>query len=158
MKIPVPLFSGPSIQQIFIHSVTSLPNISSLTAYIPDVDKYAERALLLATKQDIISVPCPVEPAYIEFLHEQGIEVRPDNMIAESFDPYQSGKTSLAGRFLSNSEARNALIKRIDREKTLVLHVFILSETEVALASALEKRAGRKITVMGGNPSIIREV
>jgi hypothetical protein len=158
MKISMPLFSGPHVQQIFMHSVTSLPNISSLTALIPDVDKYAERALLLATKQDIICVPCPVEPAYIEFLHELGIEVRPDNIIAESSDWYPSGKTSLAGRFLSNSEVQNALIKRIDRGKTLVLHVFILSETEVALARALEKRAGREIRVMGGNPSIIRKV
>ncbi len=158
MKISMPLFSGPRVQQIFIHSVTSLPNISSLTALIPDVDKYAERALLRATKQDIICVPCPVEPAYIEFLHELGIEVTPDNIIAESSDPYPQGKSSLAGRFPSNSEVQNALIRRIDRGKTLVLHLFILSETEIALARALEKRTGREITVMGGNPNIIREV
>lgn len=66
MKISVPLFSGPRDQQIFMHSVTSLPNISSVTALVPDVDKYAERALLLAKKQDIVCVPCPVEAANTE--------------------------------------------------------------------------------------------
>jgi hypothetical protein len=138
--------------------MTSLPNISSIIALVPDVEKYAERALLLAKKQDIVCVPCPVEAAYIEFLHELGLEVTPDNIIAESSDQYQSGKESLARRFLSNSEVKNAIIDRIYREKTVVLHVYILSETEIALVRELEKRAGRGITVLGGSPSIVREV
>ncbi|HUT66530.1 MAG TPA: hypothetical protein VMZ05_10360 [Spirochaetota bacterium] len=150
--------AGPDIQQIYIHSVTSLPGISSIEAVIPGVDLYAERALLVARRGDVVCVPRPVEDSYLRFLREQGLRVLPENIIACAPRSGVRAPGSLSARFNASEKALDAIAERIDRDKRLRMNVFILSEDEHALAQAIERKTGKAVTVLGGDSRIVRRV
>ena len=150
--------AGPNDQQIFIHSVTSLPGISSIEAIIPGFDLYAERALLVARRQDIVCVPHPVEDSYLRFLCEQGLEVLPENIVACATRSGVRPPGSLSSRFSASEKALDAIAARIERKKRLRMNVFILSKDEHTLAQAIERKTGKAVTVLGGDSRVVRRV
>lgn len=150
--------AGTGAQQLYVHSVTSLPGISTLETLIPDVDLYAERALLVARRGDVVCVPRPVEDSYLRFIRERGFEILPENIVA--CDPGYGAPShgSLSYRLKASEITLNAIAGRIDRDKSPLMNVFILSKDEHALARAIERKIGIEVMLLGGDSSIVRRV
>jgi hypothetical protein len=141
--------------QLFVHCATSVDYLAELNASIPGVERYAERALLLAGRRDLVCVTDEVDPDYLDYLAELGLGPAPGNVIAAS----RFGRTErcqpLWKSLLQSDEALDSLGCVLRRHGSGRLHPFIASPGQFELAAALERRSGVPVRVMGGNPQLV---
>lgn len=139
--------------RLFVHCATSLDYLAELSSSNPGVERYAERALLLAGRNDIVCVPEEVEPDYLEFLEHLGLGPAPENLIVTS--RFQSGSGPLWERLLDSEEALAFLEARMQLQGTAQLHPFFCTAGQFELGRALGERTGRQIQVVGGDPDLV---
>jgi hypothetical protein len=141
--------------QLFVHCATSVDYLAGLNASIAGVERYAERALLLADRRDLVCVTDEVEPDYLDYLAELGLGPAPGNLIVAS----RFGRTErcqpLWQRLLQSEEALDTLGCVLRRHGSGRVHPFIASPGQFELAAALESRAGVPVRVVGGNPQLV---
>ena len=77
----------------------SLRSLQGLGDSLQGLDRYAERALLLATEGDVVCVPQPVDACYLEFLSALGLGPRPEHIVVPSLNG-RSVERPLAERLL----------------------------------------------------------
>jgi Pre ATP-grasp domain len=139
--------------RLFVHCTTSIDHLGELRELNPGVERYAERALLLANRDDLVCVPEEVESDYLEFLEGLGLGPAPENLIVTS--RFQSGSGPLWERLLDSEEALAFLEGRMQLQKTAQLHPFCSTAGQFELARALSERTGRTIRVIGGDPDLV---
>ena len=141
--------------QLFVHCATSVDYLSELNASIPGVERYAERALLLAGQRDVVCVTDEIEPDYLDFLGELGLGPVRGNVLAVS----RFGRTGrcqpLWQSLLQSDEALDTLACILRRHRSGRVHPFIASPGQFELAAALELRSGVPVQVAGGNPQVV---
>lgn len=141
--------------RLFVHCATSVDYLAELNASIPGVERYAERALLLAGRRDVVCVTDEVEPDYLDYLAELGLGPAPGNVIAAS----RFGRTErcqpLWQSLLQSDEALDTLGSVIRRHGAGRVHPFIASPGQFELAAALERGSGIPVRVVGGNPRLV---
>ncbi len=149
------LFPLHSPLHIYIHCATSVDYLSELNATIPAIEHCAERALLLADRDDIVCVPDEVDPAYLEYLAELGVGPAAANLLVAS--RFSAGRNTdpLWQRIASSEEALEHLSCLVKRNGSARLHPFIVSPGQFALAAALQQRSGRAVEVYGGDPAVV---
>lgn len=147
-RLPVPV-------QLFVHCATSVDYLADLNACIPGVERYAERALLLAEHNDVVCVTHEVDPAYLEYLAEMGLGPAPENVVvAPLLERADTGASTLWHKLLTSEEALEALSCRIRRHGSGTIHPFIASQGQFQLAATLERRTGLRVRVAGGDPAV----
>ncbi len=151
-KLLESLESG-SHSRLFVHCGTSVDYLAELNAASPGMERYAERALLLAERQDIVCVTAEVDPAYLEFLACLGIGPKPENLIVAS--RFQSGDGPLWQRLLDSEEALGMLSSRMQTEGTTQIHPFLSSAGQFELARVLREKTGMPVRVMGADPDLV---
>ena len=139
--------------RLFVHCVTAIDYLDELCALKPEVELYAERALLLADVADIVCLAEEVDPAYLALLAELGIGPRPENVIVAW--RYSESGSPLWKRLLDNDEVLEQLSRRMRMERTAQLHPFFLTTGHLELGRALSERLGREVTVLGGDPAVV---
>jgi Pre ATP-grasp domain len=139
--------------RLFVHCATSIDYLAELSELNPGVERYAERALLLADRNDIVCVPQEIEPDYLEFLAQLGLGPAPANLIVTS--RFQSGSGPLWERLLDSEEALAFLEGRMQLQGTAQLHPFFSTAGQFELGRALSERTGRAIQVIGGDPDLV---
>lgn len=147
---------GSNITQVFVHSVTSLENITELTAIVTGLEKYPERSLLVARPNDIVCVLNSVNNHYLQFL--SSLEIGPKNgnlIVASSEGSHKHSNVSLSDSLMNNYEALLTIKALIKKTKRIVLNPYVASPKEFKLAEILQKVLGRKVYIMGGNPKIV---
>ncbi|HEX5963239.1 MAG TPA: hypothetical protein VFY42_05910 [Gemmatimonadales bacterium] len=145
---------GGAPLQLFVHCATSVDYLADLNASIPGVERYAERALLLAEHDDVVCVTDEVEAAYLEYLAELGLGPAPGNLVVASrFGPVERNPLPLWQRLLQSDDALGTLSCLIRRHGSSRIHPFIASQGQFQLAAALEDRAGVPVRVAGGAPA-----
>lgn len=141
--------------QLFVHCATSVSYLADLNASIPGVERYAERALLLAGREDVVCVTDEIEPAYLEYLAELGLGPAPGNLVVASrFEPMEKTPSPLWQRLLQSGEALGTLGCLIRRHGSSRIHPFIASHGQFQLAAALEGRTGLPVRVAAGDPVV----
>ena len=151
------LLDGLDAVQIFVHNVSSVPDSAPLTRILPGIERYPERALLLAGEKDIVCVSHPVETEFLEFIRNTlGIGPRPENVIVASPSDIGRGDGDITGRLLSHSDVLDRIAERVATVPRIILNPFIASPNEFALAEALAERLGRQVEVLGGNPDVVQ--
>ncbi len=140
---------------IYLHCTTSVEYLAELNASIPGVEHYAERALLLAERGDLVCVPDEVDPAYLEYLGELGIGPAPGNLLVASRFGDSDPSAPLWLRLLESEEALAALSCSIQRRGSGWLHPFIATQGQFDLAAALQRRSGVAVQVASGYPDVV---
>jgi len=146
---------GSNITQVFVHSVTSLENITELTETVTGLEKYPERSLLVARPDDLVCVVDKVDNQYLQFLSKLGIGLSNKNIIVASKDFQQDSDATLSDLLMSNCEALLAIRNLVKRNKKIVLNPYIASPKEFKLVAILETILGRKVHILGGNSDIV---
>lgn len=139
--------------RLFVHCGTSIEYLAELSESNPGLDRYAERALLLAGRNDIVCLTEEVEPDYLDFLQDLGLGPLPANLIVTS--RFGSGSGPLWERLLDSEEALASLEGRMQLLGTSQLHPFFSTAGQFELGRALSERAGRAIQVVGGDPDLV---
>lgn len=143
---------APGAVRIFVHGVTSLDHLSPIAALRPGLDAYAERALLLAAPRDIVCVAEPVDASYLDFLARLGIGVPAENLVVAA-----AGEgVSLAAALGADADALGSIAERVAPGARVILHPFIVTNTEFALAARLSELLRSSVEVLGGVPDAVR--
>jgi Pre ATP-grasp domain/ATP-grasp domain len=140
--------------RIFVHCATSVPYLAELSATIPGLRSYSERALLLAEGDDIVCVSDEIDSDYLDYLRDLGIGPASDRVIVASrFGG--SDAASLLPRLLDTPSALDSIADLIRPRGPAQLHPFIASPGQFTLGEALAERAGVPVTVVGGDPGVV---
>jgi Pre ATP-grasp domain len=142
-------------RDIYVHCAISVPYLAALNASIPGVERYAERALLLAERDDVVCLTDAIDPDYMEYLAELGIGPAPENLvIASRFDRGVSARP-LWQRLLESSGALECIEALLSGRSAGQVQPFIASRGQFQLAAALEKRTGIPVGVIGGPANVV---
>ncbi len=149
------MLQRPGVQRIFVHDYEA-PNVPSLR---PDIDAfaslYAERALLMAQRSDVVVVADEVDPAFLEYLRELETGPITDRVLAIK----GASRTSLEGRaadlltLLGSPCALDRLAEHVDPACQLRLNPYFASPAVRGIQRRLEKRLGRSVTLEAGPPA-----
>jgi hypothetical protein len=154
--LSAPILSGkPAALRIFVHCATSVDYLAQLKASVPGVPHYAERALLLAERDDVVCVPEEIDPGYLAYLAELGLGPAPGNVLVVSRFEDGSSEGPLWQRILESNEALSALGCLIQRHGSARIQPFIAASGQFKLAAALERTAGVSVQVDGGTPETV---
>ena len=149
----LPSLRAGSGSRLFVHCGTSVGYLAELSASSPCVERYAERALLLADRKDIVCVTEEVEQDYLEYMAGLGVGPDDHNLIVTSRFENRGGP--LWERLLESEEALAVLGCRMRLEGTTQLHPFISTAGQFDLARALSDKTGTPVRVIGGDPDFV---
>lgn len=141
--------------QLFVHCATSIDYLAELNAAIPGVERYAERALLLAGREDVVCVTDEIESDYLDYLAELGLGPAPGNVIVAARFSRTERCRPLWQRLLQSDEALDTLACVLQRYGSGEVHPFIASAGQFELAKALKQRSGVPVRVVGSNPELV---
>jgi hypothetical protein len=140
---------------VYVHCGTSVEYLADLNASIPGVQHYAERALLLAERDDVVCVPDEIDSEYLDYLAEIGIGPAAGNLLVASRFDDSAAVEPLWRRLLSSREAIDALGCMIERSGAGHIHPFIATRGQFELGEALQRRSGVPVRVNGGDPAVV---
>jgi hypothetical protein len=144
-----------SALQLYVHCANSVHYLAELNASVPGVELYAERALLLADREDVVCVPDEIEPSYLAYLARLGIGPNPVNVLVASRFEGTAGVAPLWEKILRSDEALGLLSCLVQSHGAVRLHPFIATAGPFSLARALAAKAGLPVDVAGGDPSVV---
>lgn len=131
----------------------SLRSLQGLGDSLPGLDRYAERALLLATEGDVVCVPKPVDAGYLEYLAGLGIGPRPEHIVV----PDGNGRCAdrpLAERLLGAPGVLSQAARAV-RAAEVTIEPYAATPEVMALAEVMERDSGIPVRV-DGSPRITR--
>ena len=144
----------PGVQRIFVHDYEA-PNVPSLRPSINTLGSlYAERALLMAQRDDIVVVADPVDPAFLEYLRELEIGPNADGILTAQ-SGYQTRSEQRAPDLLTLLGTAGVLDRLADRvapSRELRLNPYFASFAVRDLQRRLEKRLDRSVELEAGPP------
>jgi pre ATP-grasp domain-containing protein len=143
--------------QLFVHCATPAGPSPEPGEGVRGVERYAERALVLARSQDVVCVAGEVDPKYLAYLGELGLGPRPEHVVSAS--RYGSGTgRALWARLAGNTAALRALGNLVRRTGISQIQPLVASQGQFALAAALEVAADTEVKVAGGDPRLVEYV
>ena len=140
-------------RRFYLHCMGSLRSLQGLSEALPGLDRYAERALLLAAEGDVVCVPKPVDPGYLEFLGGLGLGPRPEHIVV----PDGNGRSvdrPLAERLLGSPGVLSRAARAV-RAAEVMIEPYVATPDVMALAEVMERDAGIPVRVEG-SPRITR--
>ncbi|HEX6669744.1 MAG TPA: hypothetical protein VF061_09310 [Gemmatimonadales bacterium] len=140
-------------RRFYLHCMGSLRSLQGLGDSLPGLDRYAERALLLATEGDVVCVPKPVDAGYLEYLAGLGIGPRPEHIVV----PDGNGRCAdrpLAERLLGAPGVLSQAARAV-RAAEVTIEPYAATPEVMALAEVLERDSGIPVRV-DGSPRITR--
>jgi hypothetical protein len=143
--------------QLFVHCATSAGPSHEESDIPRGVERYPERALVLARAEDVVCVSGEVDPGYLAYLRELGLGPRPEHVVSAS--RYGSGTgRALWARLAGNTAALRALGNLVRRTGISQIQPLVASQGQLALAAALEVAADTEVRVAGGDPRLVEYV
>lgn len=140
-------------RRFYLHCMGSLRSLQGLGDSLPGLDRYAERALLLAEEGDVVCVPRPVDPGYLDFLAALGLGPRPEHIVVPNGNGSGSGRP-LAERLLSDPGVLSRAAHEL-RAREVMLEPYAATPDVMALAEVMERESGIPVRV-DGSPRITR--
>ncbi len=128
-------------------------SLQGLGESLPGLDRYAERALLLATYGDVVCVPRPVDACYLEFLSRLGLGPRPEHIVVPSGSDRGAGRP-LAERLLCDPGVLSRAARAVGAGE-VVIEPYAATPEMMALAEVMERDSGIPVRV-DGSPRITR--
>ena len=131
----------------------SLRSLHGLGQALPGLDRYSERALLLAGEGDAVCVPRPVDVEYLAFLAGLGLGPRPEHIVLPSG---RGGSTQrpLAERLLGDPGVLSRAARDL-RADAVTIEPYAATPEVMALAEVMERESGIPVRV-DGSPRITR--
>ena len=140
-------------RRFYLHCMSSLRSLQGLGESLPGLDRYSERALLLAAEGDAVCVPGPVDPRYLEFLAALGLGPRPEHIVT----PAGNGRgveRPLAERLLGDPSVLSRAARAL-RADEVTIEPYAATPEVMALAEVMERESGIPVRV-DGSPRITR--
>lgn len=141
------------LSRLYLHCVGSLRSLHGLGDAIPGLDRYPERALLLAGEGDAVCVLKPVDPAYLGFLAGLGLGPRPEHVIVAGGNGRGEGR-SLTERLLCEPAVLSRAVRALGAGE-VTIEPYAATTEVMALAEVMERETGVPVR-MDGSPRITK--
>jgi hypothetical protein len=149
---------GGSRSLLYLHCGTSVAYWEEVYRSFPGLMSYAERALVLARRSDLVCVNDEIEPAYLEYLAELGIGPAPANIIVAGQSSEVDEIGPLPARLLRDEGALYHLASLMRTRGAVAIHPFMATSHQQELARALAERLGHAVHVIGGDADLVSYV
>lgn len=146
---------GGSRSLLYVHCGTSVGYWEELYRSFPGLMSYAERALILARRGDLVCVNDEIEPAYLEYLAELGIGPAPANIIVAGRSAEADEIGPLPARVLGDGGTLDRMASLMRSRGTVAIHPFMATSHQLELARGLSERLGHAVPVIGGDPDLV---
>lgn len=143
----------PGEQRVFVHDYEAIN--------VPTIDRtlggrahlLAERALLMAQPGDLVCLPEPVEPAYLNYLDSVGLGPGREGVltVVDGADGKRR-ETGLLKRLVRSESSLKTIAERVDKRRAIRLSGFQGAEELSTVQQKLVREAGRDVVVEGGPP------
>ena len=131
--------------QVFIHDTVSIRNAEKKIKLIPGLEKYDQRALLIARPHDLVCVRTDVDTLYLVFLSGFGIGPNKGNIVTAPEGISGNCIESLSVLFMKNNDALLKIKELIGETRKIVLDPYISSQNELEFSDYLSIMLGRKV-------------
>ncbi len=139
-------------RQLFIHCVASLPGFRQLAGHVPGVDKYGERALLMARRNDLVCLAHQVPEAYLEFLNELELGPDPAHIIRIPDATGEQTAVPMATRLQHVLASGMRWPKQLMDNRELWLNSFAASQLDAPMQSSLAEVLGNPVQLINEHP------
>jgi hypothetical protein len=146
---------GGNRSLLYVHCGTSVAYWEELYRSFPGLMSYAERALVLARRDDLVCVNDEIEPVYLEYLAELGIGPAPANIIVASQSSGSEEIGPLPARLLRDGGTLHRMTSLMRSKGTVAIHPFMATSHQLELARALSERLGQAVQVIGGDSDLV---
>ncbi len=145
---------APGRARVLVHDALSLDYLLPFVARYPMLPNQAERALLLAERDDVVCLHGPVDPDYVTFL--AGLKIGPARERVV-WGPRQGGPpvACLSSSIRGNLELMARIARLLGRPTETLLDPFVSTPHEAVLAASLEEALGSPVRVNGGDPESV---
>jgi hypothetical protein len=140
---------------LYVHCGTSVAYWEELYRSFPGLMSYAERALVLARRTDLVCVNEEIEPAYLEYLAELGLGPDPANLVVAGRSTGADEIGPLPARLLSDAGTLDRMASLMRARGTAAVHPFMATSHQHELARGLSQRLGYAVEVIGGDPDLV---
>lgn len=140
-------------RRFYLHCMGSLRSLHGLGNIVPGIDRYSERALLLAGEGDAVCVPRPVDPEYLAFLAGLGLGPRPEHIVVPSPNGRSSARP-LAERLLGDPGVLSRTARTLGAQ-AVTIEPYAATPEVMALAEVMERDSGIPVRV-DGSPRVTR--
>jgi hypothetical protein len=141
---------GPDVTHVFVHATTSFDQPAYLRLTGPAVERWAERALLLARCEDVVCLAAPVEEAYLAWLQDLGIGVAASRIVVPNQFDADAGDT-LPVSLMNDATALGKIATLAGNTPRIVVNPYLGSRAEFELATCLSRTIGRHVEVLAGS-------
>lgn len=136
---------------MFVHDVLSWDYLLLYVPHYPELPNQAERALLLAGRDDVVCLNGPVDPDYLAFL--EGLKIGPDpERVVWGPRPGGPPAECLSSSIRGNPELMARIARLLGHPTETLLDPFASTPHEAALAASLGEALGSPVRVLGGDP------
>jgi hypothetical protein len=146
-------FDDPFVTQIFIHNLTHIVDSPRYRALLPGIEKYPERALLLARPGDLVCVLKKVEDAYLDFLSDLGLGPNRENVVVAGRQ--QEELKDVFAAFLANPGVISEMRDLMNERTAFHLQTFISSQEDFKMAALFEEALNKPVTSLRSNLSVV---
>ncbi len=144
----------PGVQRIFVHDyqAVDIPTLRSIDG--SGAHRFAERALVMAQRGDIVVTTDQTETEYLAYLEELGIGPDRNDIVALDALPRHAGGAragSLLSRLAADERAAQRIAERVDYRRETRLMPYFAAPAVAAVQSRLEHALGRRVVVESGS-------
>ncbi len=141
--------------QLFLHCIASMPGFDQLTSHVPGVDKYSERALLLAGHEDVVFLNHQAPQDYLRFLNKLSIGPDPSNVLPLPNSTPTTASVPMTARLESWLSSARRFPSQLTESDEVWLNHFAASHFDPPLRSSLSTNFGRRVRFINRLPSHI---
>lgn len=143
----------PSLSnQLFVHCLSPLPGLRDLTGQLPGLERYAERALLLAEEGDVVCVAHAVPVAYLRYLQGLGLGPAPSHVVTVPAMGAERQSDPLVVRLLQQTSCLRRVAGLLHNDREAWLNCFVSSDADVLLQCRLASAIHKPVHIVNSHP------
>lgn len=147
----------PEPRRLFVHSVSGLPSIRA-QGWVPALDWFPERAVVMAGADDLVCLPHPVDEEHLGFLNSLGVGPMPGHVLVPSRGEGSAADPSLTTRLRVDRALLARVADAVPAGGVLHLHPYASTPEIFALGEALEATGIPCVRILAGSPAAATHV
>ncbi len=142
-------------RQLLLHCLSPIPGLRDGNGPLAGVERFAERAPLLAREGDVVCLPHVVPPDYLEYLRSLGLGPAPSHVIALPAIGPERQSNPLLVRLLQQTHCLRRVADLMSEGPDSWLHCYVSSETDALLQCRLASLIHKPVHLVNSYPGRI---
>lgn len=139
-------------RQLLIHCLAPVPGLRELVHQMPGMQRCAERALLLASADDVVCLSHSVPTTYLHYLKSLGLGPTPPYIVTVPAAGTQRQADPLVVRLLQQSQCLRRVADLLRDDREVWLNCYVSSDADVLLQCRLATALHKPVHIVNSHP------